>query len=390
MVTNIQLNEQIQRILPEIIALRHDLHRNPELSEQEERTARTVSTILTQHGISLETSVGGTHGIVAVIKGGGGSGKTLALRGDMDALPIQEENDVPYKSLVPGKMHACGHDGHTSNLVGTALVLNALKDQWAGRVKLLFQPAEEIVKGANLLIQAGAIDDVDAIVMLHGWPNLPTGKIGVRSGPTMASSDHFKLTIVGKGGHAAYPHNTIDPIFIGSQVVTALQSLLAREINPVAPAVVSVTIFHAGTADNVIPPFATLGGTVRTLNETLRNSMPERIERIIAGVCAAYRAEYRFEYHHGTPVTVNDATVTDRIRAVGQEMLGPENVVELPEPTMGAEDFAYYVQKVPGAMFRLGVGCEYGLHHPKYNFGDAPLEIGMKMMAGLALRFTGE
>jgi amidohydrolase len=387
MVTNAQLNQQIQRFLPEIIGLRHDLHRNPELSEQEERTAHTVSAILTQQGISHQTRVGGTHGIVAVIEGSAGTGKTLALRGDMDALPIQEENDVPYKSLVPGKMHACGHDGHTSNLVGTALVLNALRAEWAGRVKLLFQPAEEVVKGAKALIDAGAIDDVDAIVMLHGWPNLPAGQIGVRSGPAMASSDHFKLTLQGKGGHAAYPHNTIDPIFVGSQIVGALQSLVAREISPVMPAVVSVTTFHAGTADNIIPPYAALGGTVRTLDESLRNSMPERIERIIAGVCAAFRAEYDFEYHFGTPVTVNTPAITDLIRSVGQEMLGPENVIELPEATMGAEDFAFYVQRVPGAMFRLGVDCEYGLHHPKYNFGDTPLEVGMKMMTGLALRF---
>lgn len=378
----------ITSFLPEIIALRHDLHRNPELSGQEERTAQTVSDILTRHNIPHQTRVGGMYGIVATIEGQAGTGKTIALRGDMDALPIQEENDVPYKSLIPGRMHACGHDGHTSNLVGTALVLNQMRDQLKGRVKLLFQPAEETVSGATVLIASGAIDDVDAIVMLHGWPNLPSGTIGVRSGPAMASSDTFKMTIKGKGGHAAYPQNTIDPVFIGAQIVTALQSLVAREISPVAPAVVSVTTFHAGTATNIIPPHADIGGTVRTLDAALRNSMQERIERIIRGVCSAFRAEYTFTYHYGTPVTINTPSITDLIRTVGQEVLGAEKVVELTEPTMGAEDFAFYGQKVPAAMFRLGVDCDYGLHHPKYNFGDTPLEVGMNMMVGIALKGT--
>jgi len=231
------------------------------------------------------------------------------------------------------------------------------------------------------------VDDVDAILMLHGWPNLAPGKIGVRNGPVMASADAFDITIRGKGGHGAYPHDTVDPIAVGAQVVAALQTIASREVSPLAPVVVSVTQFHAGTAYNVIPEQAKLAGTVRSLDTALREQMEEKIERVVSGVCTALRAQYDFSYHYGTPVTVNDTEVMDLVRAVGRDLLGAENVVELPEPTMGAEDFAYYVQKVPGAMFRLGTGCAYKLHTPKYDFGDAPLEPGIQTMVETARRF---
>lgn len=387
--SSVNLDERIARVLPEVVALRHDFHAHPELSGSEERTAGVVSETLTRLGIPHETGVGGTHGVVGIIEGGaaGPLGRTFALRGDMDALPIAEENDVPYCSTNTGVMHACGHDGHTANLLGAAMVLKQMQGELAGRVKLIFQPAEETVRGADALVAAGVVSDVDAILMLHGWPNFAAGKIGVRSGPVMASADAFQLTIEGKGGHGAYPHDTIDPIVAGAQIVNALQTIVAREIAPTAPAVVSVTTFHAGTAMNVIPERAELSGTVRALDPALRQTMPERLERIIAGLCQALRCEYTFRYHLGTPVTVNDAAVTDLVRQVGRDLLGPENVVELPEPTMGAEDFAYYLEKVPGAMFRLGTGCEHKLHTPKYDFGDAPLETGIAVMVECARRF---
>lgn len=381
------LRAAVHDALPIAVALRHDLHQHPELAFQEERTARVVSEHLTRHGIAHQTGVGGTYGIIATIEGEAGDGPTFALRGDMDALPIEETNDVPYRSKVPGLMHACGHDGHTANLLGTALSLNGLRQHLRGTVKFVFQPAEEVVGGAKVLVGAGAIDDTEAIVMLHGWPSLPVGKIGVRTGPAMASSDGFNLVIRGKGGHGAYPHQTVDPIVVGCQIVNALQTLVSREISPVVPAVVSVTTFHSGTAKNIIPETAELSGTVRSLEKTIRNSMAERIERVIAGVCTALRAEYDFEYHYGTPPTINDATISDLIREVGREVLGEENVVELAEPTMGAEDFAYYLEKIPGAMVRLGTGCSYLLHTPRYDFGDGPLEQGMLLMGGLALRY---
>jgi amidohydrolase len=329
--------------------------------------------------------------VVGVIESGQGRGeRTFALRGDMDALPIQEERETSTKSTVPGVMHACGHDGHTANLMGAALVLNALKDDLPpGRIKLVFQPAEETVRGADVMVASGVVDDVDAIVMLHGWPVLDPGVIGVRNGPVMASSDQFLLTINGKGGHGAYPHDTIDPVYVGAQIVSNLQSIVSREISPVQPAVISVTQFFAGTpaATNIIPGVAKLGATVRALSPEVRKTLPERIERVIAGICTAHRATYEYTYSYGTPVTVNDTGVTDLIREVGRDVLGPENVVELPEPTMGAEDFAYYLEKVPGAMFRLGTGCQYLLHTPKYDFGDTPLESGILMMAETARRF---
>lgn len=385
--TNNELREQIEAALPEIVALRHDLHRHPEVSGEEARTARVVSEHLTRRGISHETGVGGTHGVVAVIEGGAGDGPTFALRGDMDALPIQEESEVPYRSTVPGTMHACGHDGHTANLMGAALALNGIKERLPGRVKLIFQPAEETVRGADALVRAGVVDDVDAILMLHGWPDLKVGQIGVRSGPVMASADTFTLEIRGRGGHAAYPHNTVDPILVGTQVVGALQSIVARELSPLAPVVVSVTTFHAGTARNIIAPKADLSGTVRALDPDLRKRLPEIIERVVAGVCAALRAEYAFGYTWGTPVTVNDPRIVDLVRDAGRDLLGPENVIELAEPTMGAEDFAYYVEKIPGAMFRLGTECPYLLHNPRYDFGDAPLATGIALMVEATRRF---
>jgi amidohydrolase len=383
-----EMKPLVASILPEIIALRHHLHRYPELSGSEEQTAKRVAEMLTRAGIPHETGVGGTHAVVAMIEGEAGPGPTFALRGDMDALPIQEENEgIDYKSAVPGVMHACGHDGHTASLMGAALTLQSLRATLHGRVKLVFQPAEETVRGADALVEAGVVDDVDAILMLHGWPDLPVGQIGVRSGPVMASADGFILKIHGKGGHGAYPHKTVDPIAAGAEVVVALQQIVSREISPLQPAVISVTTFHSGTTFNVIPERAELTGTVRSLDRTVRMAMPERMERVIAGVCAALRCTYEFNYHWGTPVTVNDAAVTDLLRSVGADLIGPANVIELPEPTMGAEDFAFYLEKIPGAMFRLGTGCPTLLHTPTYDFGDAPLETGIAMMVETAIRF---
>ena len=384
------LQTHIAPFVAEAVALRHDLHAHPELSGSEERTARVVADALARHGIPFERNVGGTHGLVATIRGGAGPGRTFALRGDMDALPIQEENETAYKSRNPGVMHACGHDGHTANLLGAAFALQDMREDLRGRVKLIFQPAEETVRGADALVAAGVVDDVDAILALHGWPDLPPGTVGLRSGPVMASADAWKLTITGKGGHAAYPHNTVDPIMVGAQIVGALQTIVSREISPLAPVVVSVTTFHAGTAMNIIPGSAELSGTVRALDPALRESMAERLERVIAGVCAALRAEYTFTYLRGTPVTVNDAGIIDLVRNVTRDLLGPDKIEELPEATMGAEDFAYYLEKKPGAMFRLGTGCAYHLHTPKYDFGDAALETGILVMVEATRRFLAQ
>jgi len=379
----------IQRILPEVIETRHHLHRNPELSGAEAQTAALVAERLGGWGVEdVRTGLAG-HGVTGILRGPQGMGKDgpmFALRADMDALPVQEASGLPYQSCHTGVMHACGHDGHTATLLGAAQALAALREWLPSPVKFIFQPAEETTGGADAMIAAGALEGVESIVALHGWPNLEIGQIGYRSGPMMASADRFDLTVRGKGGHAAYSHTTVDPVVVGAQIVGAFQTLASREVSPLDSVVVSVTQFHAGTAYNVIPGTAHLKGTVRCLSNSLRDSMPGRMERIAAGLCAAFRAEYDFTYDPGPPVVVNDPLVTARVEAVGRELLGPQNVVFLETPSMGGEDFAYYLREVPGAMFRLGVGTEVtALHTPTYNFADGALAHGIALFTHLAL-----
>ena len=380
----------IGQIAPDIIATRHHLHQNPELSYQEEKTSALIAGKLRALNLdTIRTGVGG-FGIVADLKGAH-DGPIFALRGDMDALPIQETAAHEYTSRVPGVMHACGHDGHTSNLLGAATTLAQMRDAIHGTIRFIFQPAEEMAGGAEKMCSEGAMDGVSAIVALHGWPGLDIGQIGVRSGPMMASSDNFDLTVRGRGAHAAMPHNSVDPIVTAAHLVLALQSLAGREISPVEPVVVTVAQFHAGTAYNIIPDEAHLKGTVRCLTEALRRGMAERIERIAQGVAAAFRAEIGFTYRYGTGVTNNDPRINALVTGIGTELLGAENVISLDNPSMGAEDFAEYLKYAPGAMFRLGVGCDVTpLHTPTYNFSDAALPHGIALFVHLALRFGKE
>ena len=377
----------VERILPDIVQTRHHLHQNPELSGQEQATSAYVAERLRAFGLDdVQTGLAG-HGVTGVLRGRK-DGPMLALRADMDALPIQETSGLEYASCKAGVMHACGHDGHTATLLGTAQVLSELRDYLPGPVKFVFQPAEETVGGADGMISAGVLDGVSAIVALHGWPNLEIGQIGYRAGPMMASADTFDLTVKGKGGHAAYPHTTVDPIVIGSQIIAAWQTLASREVSPLDSVVVTVTQFHAGTAYNVIPGVAELKGTVRTLSNAVRDEMPAKMERIAAGICAAFRAEYEFKTSFGPPVVENDPALTALVEAVGQDVLPPGGVTYLETPTMGAEDFAYYLRQVPGVMFRLGVGTDVtALHTPTYNFSDGALGYGMTMLANIALRY---
>ena len=334
----------------------------------------------------VRTNVGG-YGVIAHLKGSG-EGPLFALRADMDALPIQEESELSYRSCRPGVMHACGHDGHTATLLGAAATLARLRHTFVGSVRFVFQPAEETVHGAEGMCAEGAMDGVDAIVALHGWPGMPVGQIGVRAGPMMASSDTFEITVRGRGAHAAMPHISIDPIVVGAQIVVALQTVASREIAPTESVVVTVAQFNAGTAHNIIPFTAEMRGTVRCLSKTVQDSMPERIERIVAGLCAAARAEYTFRYRNGTPVTVNDAGINALVSEVGADTLGASNVITLESPSMGAEDFAVYLRYAPGAMFRLGVGEDVTpLHTPTYNFSDAAIAHGMELFARTAVRY---
>ncbi len=384
------LSELILQLAPAAVAMRHYLHAHPELSNQEAETARCVAAKLTEIGVdSLKTGVGG-HGVVAEIRGGR-EGRTAALRADMDALPIQELSDLPYCSTVPGVMHACGHDGHTATLLGTAAVLARLREVFAGTVRLIFQPAEEGVQGAKRMCAEGVMEGVAGIAALHGWPGLKVGEIAAKPGPMMASSDTFDLLIRGKGAHAAQPHNAVDPIVAAAHFVTALQTISSREVSPTEAVVVTIAKIEAGTAYNIIPTEAKLRGTVRCLTHELRNALPGRIEAMAKSLCAAFRAECELTYRFGTQPTVNDIRVNALIEAVGKEVLGEHAVHRLDAPSMGAEDFAEYLNYAPGAMFRLGVGeAVTNLHTPTYNFTDSAVPVGMTLLSQIALKLLSE
>lgn len=369
-------------------AIRRHLHAHPEVSECEEQTAAFVAERLREAGLEPRTGVGG-HGVVADIEGAE-PGRTLAIRADMDALPIEETSGLPYASKNPGVMHACGHDGHTTILLGTAEALFRARASLKGRIRLIFQPAEETVDGASRMCEEGVMDGVDAIVALHGWPGLSIGRIGVRDGPMMASADTFDIDIEGRQAHAAYPHLSADPILIGSEIVQALQTLISREMPPQEPAVLSVTRFHAGTAYNIIPGTAHLAGTVRTLSNELRETVQARIERVARGVCAAHGADCRVTYRRGSPVVMNDMAINDLIRQTAAETLGVGSVDELSHASMGAEDFAFYLKHAPGAMFRLGLGGVTPLHTPTFDFADAAIPVGVRLFALIAKRYLEE
>ena len=382
------LAASIARIAPEMIELRHYLHQNPELSFEEKNTAAFVAEKLSAMDVdSLRTNIGG-HGVIAEIHGATG-GPMFALRADMDALPIHELNDrLPYKSRVPGVMHACGHDGHTAVLLGAARFFTENRGQIRGTVRLIFQPAEEVAGGAVRMCNEGAMDGVAAIAALHGWPGMAVGQIGVRPGPMMASSDNFDLTIRGKGAHAAMPHISVDPIIPAAQIILALQTIASREINPADPVVVTVGQIHAGTAYNIIPDEAVIRGTVRCLTNELRQTMAARIERIAAGIAEAHRASSTLNYHYSTAVTYNDAGMNALVAEAGVEVLGAANVINLPHPSMGAEDFAAYGDYAPAAMFRLGVGENVtALHTPTYNFADESIAHGISLFTAIALKY---
>jgi len=380
-----RLKSRIAQMLPRIVETRHHLHRNPELSEHEEQTAALVAARLREMGLQPRTGVGG-HGVVADLVGGR-PGKTIALRADMDALPIQEETGLPYASANAGVMHACGHDGHTAMLLAVAEILRDEVAQEAGCVRLLFQPAEETVGGAPRMIRDGALEGVDCVVALHGWRHLPLARIGVRSGPSMAGADVFDVTVHGRGAHAAYPHLSADPIVTAARIVLALQTVVSRETDPVEPAVLTVARIEAGTAYNIIPAEARLAGTVRTLSADVRDKMEESVRRIVAGECAASGTTGEVVYHRGSPPVVNDPRVVRMIKEAATEAFGPESVTDLVPPSMGAEDFAYMLGCAPGAMFRLGIGDGAPGHSSGFDFDDGALTTGVETLCRTALLF---
>jgi hippurate hydrolase len=370
-----------------IVALRRDIHREPELGFDTERTAEKVLTALDGLPLDIETGVA-ENGIVATLKGKG-DGPTVALRADMDALPIQEETGLPFSSEIEGRMHACGHDGHTSMLVGAAHALSQedLRDSLSGAVKFVFQPAEEGGGGGKVMVDEGVVEDVSSIFALHLWPGLPFGKVATKAGPIMAAADAFEMEIRGSGGHGAMPHLAADAVVIAAQVVTALQTVVSREVDPVEPAVLTVGEIGAGTAFNIIPEKARLGGTVRTLNSNLRERMPGRVEAVARGVAKGMRGDANLDYTFSYPVTVNDESAAGYALGVAEDLFGAHSVQELSNPSMTAEDFSYYLEDVPGAFIWLGVGEDVsGLHTPQLAFDEEILPRGSALLAALALQ----
>jgi hippurate hydrolase len=367
-----------------IVALRREIHREPELGFDTEKTAAKVLAALDGLPLEIQTGVA-ENGVVATLEGEG-DGPTVGLRADMDALPIYEETGLPFASETDGKMHACGHDGHTSMLVGAVHALSGMRHRLNGTLRFFFQPAEEGEGGGKVMVDAGVADDVDSIFALHLWPGLPFGRAATKAGPIMAAADAFEMTVRGAGGHGAMPHLTADAIAMAAQIVTALQTVVSREVDPVEPAVLTVGEIGAGTAYNIIPETARLGGTVRTLNEDLRRRMPERIEHLARGIAQGMRGDVQFDYEFSYPVTVNDEYAAWRALGVAGELLGEENAIELTNPSMGAEDFAYFLEKIPGAFIWLGVGEDVsGLHTPTFAFDEEILPLGSALLTALAL-----
>jgi amidohydrolase len=387
-----QIRPDIQALQPQLVEWRRHLHQRPELGFKEQLTAQVIAQKLQEWGIEHKTGIAKT-GIVATINSDR-PGPVLAIRADMDALPIQEANDVPYRSQHDGVMHACGHDGHTAIALGTAYYLTQHREDFAGTVKIIFQPAEEGPGGAKPMVEEGVLKnpDVDAIIGLHLWNNLPLGTVGVRSGALMAAVECFHCTILGKGGHGAMPHQTVDSIVVSAQIVNALQTIVARNIDPIESAVVTVGTIHAGTALNVIADTARMSGTVRYFNPKLEGYFGKRIEQVIGGVCQSHGASYELNYESLYPPVINDAKMAELVCSVALDVVEtPAGIV--PEcQTMGGEDMAFFLQKVPGCYFFLGSAnptknLAYPHHHPRFDFDETALGMGVEIFVRCVEKF---
>ncbi|MDN5331927.1 MAG: hypothetical protein PWP45_1152 [Tepidanaerobacteraceae bacterium] len=384
------IKAKVREIFPKVQELRRDFHAHPELGFEEVRTSKIVAEILEGLGLKVQKGIAKT-GVVGLLDTGK-PGPVVALRADMDALPVRDAKKVAYASKVKGVCHACGHDGHTAILLGAAMILSSMKDRFTGKVKFIFQPCEEqLPGGAKPMIEAGVLDDpkVDNIFGLHLWTNYPIGTVGLKSGPLMASPDSFNIEIIGKGGHGSAPHETVDAVVVASQVVMALQTIVSRSVKPIESAVVSVGMLKAGYNFNVIADTATITGTVRTYSEEVRNLIQRRMEEIVKGIAAAYGASYRIEYTRGYPAVITDEKITNYAMQIASEVVGSQNVIDA-EPVMGGEDFAYYLQKVPGTFAFVGArneekGVVYPHHHPEFDIDEEALAIGVELMVRYVL-----
>lgn len=371
--------KEIKLLHDEMTEWRRDIHQHPELKFEENRTSDLVAAKLEEFGIEIHRGLAKT-GVVGTIRNG--DGPSIGLRADMDALPLEEKNTFKHASSNPGKMHACGHDGHTAMLLGAAKHLAASKN-FRGTVNLIFQPAEEGGGGGELMIKEGLFEmfPVDSVYGLHNWPGMPAGTFGVGSGPIMAAADMFDLTINGRGGHAAFPDQCIDPIVVASQVVSALQTITSRNTHPVDSVVISVTQIHAGDAYNVIPDSVRMHGTVRTFQTETRDKIPSSMLRVAEGVCAAYGTTCELNYMSGYPTTINSVPETEISAKAVVDLLGEDKIILNPTPSMGAEDFSYMLEARPGCYVWLGIGPGKGeagcmLHSSRYDFNDDVLPTG--------------
>jgi len=379
-----RVDELIEKYFDGWVAMRRQLHRMPELSFEEVGTRAFIEDFLKDYDLVHQEGLTGTA-LAATLKGGG-PGKTVALRTDMDALPISEEGDKPYKSLNPGVMHACGHDAHMTMALGTLMVLNDLKEDFKGQVKFLFQPAEESEGGAEPMVREGVLENprVDYVLGGHVWPELPVGTVGIKTGAVMASPDIFDIVIRGKGGHVGKPYLTVDPVMVGAQVVTGLPAGVARVLNPFEPVVISVTAFNAGDAYNVTPAVCRLKGTVRTYQNEIRDVIKDKMATVIRGICDTYGADFEFTYHKRFPPTINDEELTLKVMASAREALGPGGVVPVKYPSMSAEDFSYFAMERPGTYLYIGTrneakGIIHELHHPAFDLDEELFKVGVKV-----------
>ncbi len=383
-----------RELQPKTVATRRDLHRHPEIAFEEHRTMGVIAARLRELGLEPREGVGGT-GVVAVFDTGR-PGPTVLARADMDALPVPEEKAVEYRSTVAGKMHACGHDGHVAVLLSVVEIVLARAAQLAGRVVFVFQPAEEIVRGAQAMLEDGALDGVtvDHVIGLHLSSNHPLGTVAVREGPAMAATDTFRLVIKGRGGHAAYPHACIDPIVAASQIVLSLQTLVSRETDPIDQSVISVTSFHGGTAFNIIPEEVELKGTLRTFDADTRDRLRARILEVSEGTAKLLRCSLQQEWSEGTPAVVNDAESVERFRKVAARMVGDENVT-LQAPIMGGDDMALWLAQARGCYFFVGTSSgpdtSWAHHHPRFDVDERGLEMAVGLLAsGVADLMSGD
>ena len=392
-----EINQRLARIAdgltPGLVDLRNKLHQHPELAFEEHETARAVVDFLGKLSIPCRVGVGKT-GVVAVLEGAR-PGRTIGIRADMDALPIHEQTGLAFASKLPGKMHACGHDVHTVIALGVAATLSQMKDVLAGKIKFIFQPAEETLSGARAMIADGVLEDpkLDLILGYHNWPAVQAGKVGYNAGAVMSAADAFDITLKGRDGHGAHPHLAVDALVAGAQLVSQLQSIVSREVKPNWPAVLTVGEFHAGRARNIIAGSAELKGIVRTLEPGLSATIEAAVRRLLEGIKTGMRVDYTLDWKRMAPPLRNNKEILASMLASARAALGEDNVLELPEPSMGSEDFAWFAEKVPAAHLRIGSkieGLETAIHRSNYDCNEQAIPVGVKVLARAALDLARE